>query len=262
MPSEQTRKYLAHLQRGGTGLVEMRRLLDAYAEYGDWEQLKVQARAHNLLGKTSAHMIDALLAAFKRRFLQPLGLPGALTVAMAMRSAMPEAAKTQVLFPYYVRSDALVERCYRDLVLPRITLPGAALCLDEVRVHLQHIGEQHPEVCAWSAYLQLRWSRGFLALLRHFHLLERYPSTALQRLWLLPEAFAFFWLGLWFTSGSYWSVTQDDLWPLLQTNAEMSERLLNEGHMKGWWSYQRLGGIVQFQPRYNSMEEWLQHGLA
>lgn len=262
MSSEQTKKYHAHLHRGGTGLLEMRRLLEAYAEHSDWEELKAQARTNNLLGKTSAHMVDALLAAFRRRFLLPLGLPGALSVAMAMRSAMPEAAKTQVLLPYYLRSDGLVERCYRDLVLPKVALPGATLCLDEVQAHLQHIAAQHPEVGAWSDYLQLRLARGFLALLRHFGLLERHPGTALHRLWLLPEAFAFFWLGLWFASGSYWAAAEDDLWLLLQTDPERRGRLLDEGQVRGWWSYQQLASIVQFQPRYSSVEEWLQHGLA
>lgn len=255
-------RFKANLQRGGTGLREMRRLLEAFAEHEDFERLKRQALDDNLLGKTSTYLIKDLLSAFKRRFLQPSGLPPAHLVALAMRSPMADAAKNHILFPYFICTDALVERCYRDLVLSGSGAPQAKLSAEEVVSHLMALSEMHPELKRWSEYLRLRWARGFLALLRHFGLMERAPHTRLQPLWLLPEAFAFFWLWFLGQGGSFWDAAQRDLWELLQIGENYREELLIEGEMRGWWYYQRLGTIVQFQPRFPGVEEWLRDGLA
>lgn len=257
-----TRKFGAHLQRGGTGLFEMRCLLEAFAEHGDFETLKRQTVEENILGKTSEHMLKAMLSAFRRRFLQPLDLPPALILARAMRSPLPEAAKTQLLFPYFVRSDPLVEICYCNLVLPRADGFHSRLEISEVMDHLGTLSVSHQELARWSDYMRLRWSRGFLALLRHFGLMERHPGTRLKRLWILPESFAFFWLWLWWQRGSFQQAEDHDLWRLLQVNEGSRDEFLGEGQSRGWWYYQRAGEIVDFHPRFDGIEEWLEYGLA
>lgn len=256
------KRFKAQLQRGGTGLVEMRRLLREFAEHGDLERLKEQAWQENLLGKTSDHLIKDLLAAFKRRFLQPLDLPPVKLVALAERSTLIDASKEQILFPYFIRSDTLAETCYRELVLPRVNSPSAALSRDEVVNYLKMLGKSHPELTKWSDYLQLRWARGFLALLRHFGLMERHPRTNLRRLWPLLEPFTFFWLWYWERGGTFWEAEINDLWPLLQLNEQTKQEFLEEGQLRGWWAYRRLGKIVEFQPQFKSTEEWLNHELA
>ncbi|MBC7335932.1 MAG: DUF1819 family protein, partial [Clostridia bacterium] len=247
---------------GGTGLAEMRRLLEAFADHGDYHRLREQALRENLLGKTSEHMVDAMLQAFRRRFLRAEDLPPAPVVALAMRAHMPEAAKAQILLPYYIRADSLVEECYRSLVLARLKVPAPVLTRDEVVEHLLKLGEGHPELLKWSAYLRLRWARGFLALLRQFGLMERHPRTSLRRLYLLLECFAFFWLWLCQKDGSFWDAERDKIWPLLQADGRQKEELLLQGQLRGWWHYQRAGDIVSFTPRYASVEEWLEGGLA
>lgn len=92
---EITHKFQAHIQRGGVGLLEMRRLLEAFAEHGDLEKLRDQAFKENLLGKTSSHLVKDMIYAFKRRFLQPIDLPTVDLVSQAMCSSMVDSAKTQ-----------------------------------------------------------------------------------------------------------------------------------------------------------------------
>jgi len=260
--TEVTVKYQAHLQRGGTGLTEMRRLLEAFAEHGDYQRLRDQAHKENLLAKTSDDIVKDALYAFKRRFLSLSSLPSAGLVAQAMCSRMSEAAKRQVLWAYFVSTDPLLKRCYRDLVLPRLDTLGAQLSVAEVEEHLGALSSSHPELANWSGQLRQRWARGLLAVLRSFDLMERAPATQLRRLWLLPEPFAFFWLWFWQREGSFLEVEKEELWPLLQLDEAQRERLLVEGQLRGWWRYQRLGGMVQFQPRYSGLEEWLSHGLG
>lgn len=255
-------KFQANLQRGGTGLDEMRRLLEAYSEHGDLEKLKRQVFKENLLGKTSDHLLKDLFSAFKRRFLRSFGFPSVNIVAKAMVSKIPEAGKKQILFPYFIRSDALVEEVYLKLVVPRLDSANPSLATDEVFTYLKSLGDDHPELKNWSEYLRLRWSRGFLALLRHFDLMERYPSFRIKHLWLLLEPFAFFWLWFWQQEQSFWAAEKKDIWVLLQLKERDRSGLLAEGQLRGWWSFQRSGEIVQFQPKHKNVEEWLQNGLA
>ncbi len=262
METKTTPKFQAHLQRGGTGLLEMRRLLEAFAEHGNLERLKQQAFKENLLGKTSERLVKDMLYAFKRRFLEPLDLPPVRLIAQAMCSPIPDVAKNQVLFPYFVHTDPLVEECYRDLVLARLGSSQAQLATGEVIDYLSTLSESHPELARWSEHLRVRWSQGFLALLRHFGLMERHPRTTLRRLWLLPESFAFFWLWFWQQDQSFWDADRSEVWLILQLDERGKNELLTDGQLRGWWHYQRLGEIVQFKPRFSSVEEWIKDGLA
>jgi len=249
-------KFQAHLQRGGLGLEEMKRLLLAYAECGDELEVKRRAFEDNLLGKTSKRIVEDMFYAFRRRFLSNSGLPSAELVGMFLKLPVPEAAKNQVLFPYFIVTDPLAEKCYRDLVLSRVNEPNPQLTSKEVREHLEALSLK------WSEKLKERWSRGFLTMLRRFNLMERSPKKNLKRLWLLPEPFAFFWLWFWEQGGSFWSAAEHPLWELLQVDEQRMEELLVEGQLKGWWSYQRSGSIVDFQPRFQTLREWLENALG
>ncbi len=92
--------------------------------------------------------------------------------------------------------------------------------------------------------------------------MERHPRNEIRRLWLLPEPFAFFLLWLWGREGSFLEAERDEIWEILQLTDQLREELLSEGEVRGWWRYQRLGGIVEFQPQFSNPEEWLYHGLA
>jgi len=254
--------YRAHLHRGGIGMREMLRLLDAYARSGNWTTVRREAVEENLLGKTSGHQVRDLLKAFRRRFLSAPTLPPAESVGQFLRSPIPEAAKIQVLLPYYVLTDPLVERCYRDLVLPRLASGLAELPAPAIRAHLESLGEEHAELHRWSPTLRERWIRGFRTLLRQLRLMDRHPSSRLRRPILLPEPFGFYWLWHWERSESFREAEVANLWDLYLLDVEQRERLLGEGQVRGWWTYQRLGPIVQFHPAYVDLKEWLRYGLV
>ena len=240
----------------------MRTLLEALAECGSWDEVRRRAVEENLLGKTSEHQVKDLLSAFRRRFLKANDLPPAILVAKMMRTPAPEAAKLQVLLPYFVLTDPLVRRCYKDLVLSRLHSPDPSLDRDEVVAHLRRLEGEHPELSGWSEYLKLRWAWGFVALLRHFGLMEPHPKKGLLRLWLLPESFAFFWLWLWGEGRPLQEVEGHEVWEVLQLDGGQREDLLAEGAVRGWWDYRRAGPIVNFVPRFGGVEEWLRDGLG
>jgi hypothetical protein len=255
-------KFQAHLQRGGLGLEEMKRLLLAYVEFGNELDVKRKALEDNLLGKTSRSIIEDMLYAFHRRFLSNSGLPPALSVGMLLKSSINEAAKNQTLFPYYILTDPLVEKCYRDLVLSRVNNLNPQLTSKEVREHLERLSIGHPELAKWSEELRRRWSMGFLTLLRRFNLMDKSPKNSLRKMWLLPEAFAFFWFWLWEQSGHFRSAANHPLWELLQINEPRMEEIFIEGQQRNWWSYQRSGSIVVFETKFMTLKEWIINALG
>lgn len=255
-------KYRAQLHRGGLMLAEMRLLLEAFSEHGSLDRLAKQALDDNILRKNSDRTIGENMSAFRRRFTDTGSLPDGQLAGCAVRSRMNDAAKTQLLLPYYVRSDLLADRLYRELVLSRIGLPYATLSTAEVADYVAKLASSHTELKAWSEYLRFRWAAAFLRMLRGFGMMEPHPRTRLRRLWLLPEPFAFFWFWFWERDGSYWYAYRNDLWDLLQLDDQGKHDLLTEGNLRGWWNYQRLGDITNFQSKFRSTREWLENGLA
>jgi hypothetical protein len=260
--TETVKKFKADLHRGSLGLTETRRLLEAFAETHDLEEVNRKATLQNLLGKTSDAHVRAMLSAFRRRFIQDLGLPSLDVLGLAIRSSIPEVAKNQLLLPYYLRSDLLVEFCYRDMVLSQLGQSSPRLTTQEIVNWIAAVSVNHPELKEWSDYLRIRWSRGFLALLRQFALMEQHPKKQLKRLWLLPEAFGTFWLWLWGKDKSFWVVQRNNLWQMLQLSSKLINDMLAEGELRRWWHFEKLGSIVQFESNYANVEEWLKTGMV
>lgn len=255
-------KFEAHLQRGGTGVPEMLRLLQAYAEHGDEGRLKEQVFKEHLLGKTSTDMEKDVLYAFRRRFLRPNDLPPSTLVARMVCLPISEAAKIQTIFPYFLASDPMAAHFYKTLVLTRILSPRAELQVSEVYDYFEQVSHEHPEIARWSSEVRRRWCRGFMLLLRQFGLLEPKPGTMLRRLWLLPEPFAYYWMWFWQQEESYHAADQNPWWQMLQVDRVSKSDLLTEGQLRGWWQIQQAGEIIQFNPKYRNLEAWIQHGLV
>lgn len=255
-------KFEAHLQRGGTGVPEMKRLLRAYADHEDIDKLKDQVFKEHLLGKTSTDMEKDVFYAFRRRFIRPNDLPPTSYVAYMMKSRISEAAKTQLLFPYFLAADPMATYFYQELVLGRLSSSQSSLQIGDVYTYFEVVSQTHPEIAKWSNEVRRRWCRGFIFFLRQFNLLEPKPGVALRRLWLLPEVFAFYWLWFWYKDESYHQAYQNPWWALLQVDQISKREFLTEGQSRNWWLLQQAGEIVQFQPKYRSLLEWIDHGLV
>lgn len=238
-------------------------LLKTYAKVGSYQGLREKVLRDNLLAKMSSTTTTGLLTAFRRRFLIGIpSLPPTELLTKMLETALPEIAKNQILFPYYLLSDALVENVYRHLVLPSISENCATLSKDDVVMYLSNLSVKHSELQEWAEYTKLRWARGMLALLRSFNLLERAPSTELKTLNLRREAFAFYWQWLRQKRLSIKEAAAQDLWPLFQVSSVSMRELLYEGQGRGWWTYHESGQIAEFNPSYSSVEEWLEYAFG
>ena len=120
----------------------------------------------------------------------------------------------------------------------------------------------HPELQTWSDHLRSRWCRGFLALLRYFGLMEPAPSNRLLHPVVRVEAFAFFLLWLLQSGTGPLPALEHPWWDLYLMRDSDKESLLAQAQARGWLYYSRAVDIVELQPRYASLEEWIHAGLG
>ena len=255
--------YKADLQHAGTAISESIIILSEYLKHREWNQLKASVLKKNLLKKRSSVTASNFLRAARRRFfVDHAPLPSADSVAYAMVADMPYVAKTQILYPYVCKADALVEQVVLRLVKPHFEGSFSSnLTKEDVVNFLQEESLSHPELQSWADSLKLRWTRGFLALLRDLGMMEQAPSNKLLKPLVRVEAFSFFLLGLIQSGFSTVKAVNNPLWELYFLESLEIERLLVESQACGWIYYSKAGDVVELKPRHTSIEEWLESGL-
>jgi len=256
--------YKADLQHAGTAIPETIILLSEYSKHRDWKKLRVSVLKRNLLKKRSSVTASNFLRAVRRRFfVDHSPLPSADSVAYAMVADMPRVAKSQILYPYVCKADALVEQVVLRLVKPRLEGSFSSnLTKEDVVNFLREESLSHLELQSWAESLTMRWARGFLALLRNFGVMTPAPKNKLLTPRVRVEAFTFFLLGLLDSGLSVSEILANSLWQLYMMSEQEKENLLVEASAKGWLHYARAASILEVKPRYASLKEWVEHGLG
>ena len=255
--------YKADLQHAGTAIPESIIIFSEYLKHRDWTQLRDSVLKRNLLKKRSSVTASNFLRAVRRRFFADHSpLPSADSVAYAMVADMPHVAKAQILYPYVCKADALIEQMILRLVKPRLEGSFSSnLTKEDVINFLREESSSHPELRSWANSLTMRWTRGFLALLRDFGMMEPAPSNRLSMPLVRVEAFTFFLFGLFQSGFPPVKVMNNSLWDLYFLENPEIERLLVGAQARGWLYYSKAGDVVELKPRYTSIGEWLKSGL-
>lgn len=255
-------KYDIGLRRDGIILNEMVRLIKLTNDIDDQTQLRKKVFSENYLGKNSDRRIDDILRAFAKRFLKNINarLPSAITLAHALNSELPEESKKQLLLPYYLFSDELLRTTYEKLIIPSFE-ERKGLTINKVDIidYIKQLEKRQKNI-KWSEYSKKMWGSRFLTFLRTFGFLGKYPSTKLNKIYVLPETFAFFTLWLTDNDASFREILAHGIWRLYLMNPEELFERAYYGNKRDWWYFEKAGDIVTFEPRY-SLEEWLENGL-
>jgi len=180
-----------------------------------------------------------------------------------MVADISQVSKTQILYPYVCKADALVEQAVLRLVKPRLQGSFSSdLTKEDVVDFLREESSSHAELRSWAESLTNRWARGFLALLRNFGVMTPAPKNKLLTPRVRVEVFTFFLLGLLDSGLSVSETLANSLWQLYMMSEQEKENLLVEASAKGWLHYARAASILEVKPRYASLKEWLEHGLG
>jgi len=244
----------------GIAIQEMLKLLRLYNEVKDYKTLREIVFRENYLAKNSDIRIENILEAFRKRFLSGFDLPPPDILGKFVESNLSDAAKIQVLLPYYIYSDCLLKFTYFELVIKNLKLgEGLSISHSDVLNFLTSISKKN-NIRKWSKNLKKKWATRFLTFLRTFRMLGKYPDAKLRKIHLMPTTFAFY--TLWFTSNglSFQSVLSHEIWDFyLLTRDEILEAAYY-GNKRGWWIIETSGGLISFQPNY-TIWEWIKHGM-
>jgi hypothetical protein len=246
-----SKTYAANLQNVGLARAETEALLGSYAQSGDWAKVRDLALGQNLLGKRSTITVRHILKVVARRYLRgPEWLPdGQSAGRFFAHPSVPLRAKTEVAFLYTVAEDPLVQCCHEQLVLSAAPDKlDAYLHTERVVTFLEELATKHPELARWKPYLRVRWSQGFLSLLRDVGFVEPVPSWRLSRPVVLAEAFGFVFPWLAAAMGSPRAAFPHRCLRWWGLDAAETRRLLGAGQERGWWGYASSGSVVEFKP--------------
>lgn len=254
--------YKADLQRVGSLINESLTVLTGYAKLENWEKTTDKIISGNLLGKRSSQTSQGILAAIRKRFLvNHEFLPRSEILAKAVYKNMSKTIKSQLLYPYICESDPLVKNLLSNVVAKRIDRSSAVVTKADVLDFLESEQKVHSELKKWSDYLRRRWTRGFLAFLRDFNIMEKAPSNRLLKPLLRLESFTFFMLGLLEKKSSPTEIFHNEIWCLYFLKSADIERFLIDAQAQGWVYYSRAGDIIELKPKYQ-LEKWLDEFLG
>lgn len=263
--NEKTRSqkiYRADLQRVGSLIDESLIALAECAKVGTWKKAKELIRRSNLLNKRSSTTLQGALAAIRKRFLSNHEfLPNSNLLAKAVTKGIPRKAKVQILYPYICESDQLIKTLVLNVVAKKIESSHSTLTKLDVLDFIENEQKRRPELKKWSDYLKKRWTRGFLAFLRDFGIMEKAPSNKLLKPLLRAETFTFFMLGLLQRNLIPLEALRNNVWKLYFMKDFDIEQLLIDAQARGWFHFSRAGDIIELKPRY-SLERWLDECLG
>jgi hypothetical protein len=254
--------YKADLQRVGSLINESLITLAEFDKLKNWEKTKETVISRNLLVKRSSQTSQGILAAIQKRFLMNHEfLPKAEFLAKAVSKDISKTIKVQLLYPYVCLSDYLIYKLLLEVVAERIDQQSAVFTKADVLDFLKNEQKVHPELKNWSEYLKGRWTRGFLAFLRDFDIMEKAPSNRLLKPILRLESFTFFMLGLLEKKLNFSDVFRSEIWDLFFIKSSELENFLIDAQAKGLIYYSRAGDIIELKPKYQ-MERWLDECLG
>jgi len=249
--------YKADLQRVGSLIDETLIVLKEYNESKNWRQVKDKVFSQNLMNKQSSQTTIGILAAIYKRFFRSYEfLPSVELLAKAVVKKFSKVVKAQLLYPYICESDSLVKNILLNLVANKIYRSQMVLTKDEVLEFLEQEQNFHSELKKWSEYLKKRWTRGFLAFLRDFNIMEKAPSNRLIKPSLRIETFAFFMLGLLDKNLNIDQIFKNEVWHLYFLKKNEVEHFIVEMHARGWVYYSKAGDVMELLPKFN-LERWL-----
>ena len=113
----------------------------------------------------------------------------------------------------------------------------------------------------WSDYVQRRLSRGVMATLRDFGILEGKAKKKIANFFLPIEAFACIAFLIQSTTPSGEMILNHSDWKLFLLNSHSVERMFLEAHQRGLLNYNAAGNIVRIEFMHKSIEE-LAHDIA
>ncbi|OGU54081.1 MAG: hypothetical protein A2V66_09600 [Ignavibacteria bacterium RBG_13_36_8] len=252
-------KFLVRLAKVGAIPEETISVLKLFSTHNDWKKTNNQLLVENPLMKNSKDQIIAVYNAVKKRYsIRVSEYPPLLELVRIMSKDLPYSIKKQMLLPYFLRSEPLVEHFLLTKILPRIHsnhLPE--IQPDEVISWIREESVAHKELTFWAESVVKKWNVAFHTFLRKFDYLSESPKTSLSLPVLRDEVFAFFFMHNFFQSKKVSEISKLTLWQYFGLSETEFHRYFYTLNARGWISSIEAGDITEISSRFTTMEEWI-----
>lgn len=237
-------------------------LLSGLASGESYQDLARQIAAGTLLQKKSRKGRQHVLAALRRRYLNPpspLARPESL--AAGLRAITTPAARNQMLLPYLLAADRGAYEVIVEWVNGR-RVPGARITTNDVVAQLDQVFARHGKR-PWAESLKRRWAQGVLSVLRDVGAVgqgrqrEKFLPYTVR-----PEVFGFH---LWSVHSSGLrgpALVRSPFWRLMLLSEAEARQAVKAVAERGWWRYTTIGGVEELRPTARSLEDWLTNALG
>jgi len=252
-------RYTVSFKHVGAAYDEALMLFQKLNERGSWDEVAKAAYDENFLKKRSSRWIEVLLRYTRRRYFEDHSpLPEGKILSEFLYAIDSNQARIQTLFQYICESHPLVDRLVVDLVGTNLREHNVFRLTKTLFVdYFSKEAENHPELWDWADYTKEKWRRDFCAFLRSSGLMEKHPSILVKKFVIKPEAFAFFLYGLIDKGLLPSEIFESRLWKRYFLTYEEVEEKLSECQVRGWLNFGSMGGILELNPNFDSLEEWL-----
>ena len=246
-------KYTSRLQKGGALLEDMRMLVRAWHE-GDRAAQSDRVVVENILGKkTKMRAGDIYRRAFLHRFLKG-NPPDSWKI---VRPLEDREVPVEILRPVYfwitARSEPLLYDFTTEEILSKNRGQDLSVRVDETAQWIRkRLFGQHQ---AWTDTVTTKVSRGLLAALRDFGILEGTAGKRIAPVYLPVESFAYLAFALHELASSGERLILHPDWKLFLMESPVVERLFLEAHQHRLLHYEAAGKIYRIDFSARNAEE-------
>ena len=245
--------YTSRLQKGGALLEDMRFLVREWEEGSNDEQ-RQRLIVENVLGKkTRARASDVYTRAFSQRFIK--GDPQ--EAWKILRPLEDREVDLEILRPVYywitARSEPLLYDFVSEEIIARSGNLDLSVRVDETSQWIKNrllIQDQ-----TWTDTVALKVSRGLLAALRDFGILEGASKKKIAPVYLPVESFAYIAFNLHTLGNSSERLVTHPDWRLFLMQPFVVERLFLDAHQNRLLHYEAAGKIYRIEFPAKKVEE-------
>lgn len=208
----------------------------------------------NIFGKASRSRVEDILRIFRQRYLTEEAVTRSLVVLVKNR--FPASALDRILFFHSAQSDRLLFDVVVNVLVPQQAQGLTDIDAADVQHTLAKWVREQKTTSEWGEYTIRRVSRGLLATLRDFGVLDGKAKKRIAPAILPITAFAYimFFLKQHQSSGTKLINLPD--WSLFFLPPEGVERFLFEAHQSNLLEYHAAGTVTRLTFPVDTLEEY------
>jgi hypothetical protein len=249
------KKYIARFHHFGAMIDETRLLVarfDPATPINAWVDELIR---ENVLGKTSRSWTrEVTRGVFIQRFVNGY-FENAWKHLRVMEDKGADLAVIRTLMYYHTaKNDRFLYDFATTELCERFYMGHLDIAADDVLTFIQKCEPERFNK-PWSDYVQRRLSRGVMATLRDFGVLEGKAKKRIANFYLPIEAFAYIAFLIQSKTVSGEMILNSSDWKLFLLNSHSVERMFLEAHQHGLLNYNAAGNIVRIEFKHKSIEE-------